>query len=435
VTEPVIQPKRTFPTIKTRLFLVAYRVIWFICMPFVLMYLRKRAQKEPLYWGHMNERFGLHAQRMDRHVWIHAVSLGEMRSATFLIDQLLDRGEKIVVTHFTPAGRAEAHRLYPDAVKAGQLVSCWVPFDYDLAFRRFFKAFRPKYGLVMEVEFWPGMIMSSRKHGVPLFLCNGQYPSKSWERDKTKTFSAADIVPGFAGVLVKSDRMADPFRTLGMQNIEITGELRFDQPIDQSQAARGAMMRHTHLADRDVIVFASAIDGEDALFVQTMMRALSESTTRRPFFVYVPRHPNRFDEVVEIIESAGLRYQRRTNLDPSGLGDCDVLIGDSLGEMHFYLAFADRVVVGGGFVPKGSHNIIEPLLHEKPVIVGPYIWTIDFPAREAMDAGVCRMATSDTLFDILMDQTPWPAAVDFVKSMQGGAARSLMAVDRFLDAP
>ena len=412
--------------------MVVYRVLWFVLMPLILVYLWKRSWKEPLYWGFLHERFGLHPQRQSEFVWVHAVSLGEMRSATFLIDQLLAKGEKVVVTHFTPAGRAEAHRHYAQHINEGRLVSCWVPFDYDLAFRRFYKAFRPKYGFVMEVEFWPAMIMSSRKRKVPLFLCNGQYPQKSWERDQHKRLSAADIVPGFAGVMVKSERMAVPFRTLGLKNIVVTGELRFDQPIHDGQARAGQALRQQHLSDRLVIVIASSIAGEDDLFIQTIKSALSMHRDRRPFFVYVPRHPNRFEDVAHEIMQSGLSFQRRSNLVPETLGECDVLVGDSLGEMHYYLAMADRVIVGGGFVEKGSHNIIEPLLHEKPVIVGPSIWTIDFPAREAIEAGVCKMATPETLLDVVLAEDAWPDPKPFVTSMQGGAARSLKVIQDYM---
>ena len=421
----------TFPTIKVRVFMIAWRLLWFVCMPLVLLYLWKRARKEPLYWGYLPERFGLHPQRTGQCVWIHAVSLGEVRSAMFLINTLLQQGEKVVVTVFTPAGRDELRRLYPDAITQGRLVPCWVPFDYDLAFRRFFKAFRPKYGLVMEVEFWPGMIMSARKHKVPLFLCNGQYPAKSWERDQSRFISAADIVPGFAGVMVKSDRMAVPFRALGLNNIAVTGELRFDQPINEADAAKGAGLRAQYLADRQVVVFASAVADEDALFVSVMQSAMKSQKTN-PFFVYVPRKPEHFDTVYTRLVAAGLRVTRRSELTPETLSRYDVLVGDSLGEMHYYLSMADRVIVGGGFVEKGSHNIIEPLLHEKPVIVGPSIWTIDFPAREAIEAGVCKMATPETLLDVVLADDAWPDPKPFVTSMQGGAARSLKVIQDYM---
>jgi 3-deoxy-D-manno-octulosonic-acid transferase len=118
---------------------------------------------------------------------------------------------------------------------------------------------------------------------------------------------------------------------------------------------------------------------------------------RRPFVVYVPRAPERFDETAGRLAAAGLSTLRRSIAFGADLalaadpGNPDhILLGDSLGEMNFYLAMSDLVVVGGGFMPKGSHNIIEPLALGKPVIVGPETWTIEYPAEEAIAAGVCR---------------------------------------------
>ena len=101
----------------------------------------------------------------------------------------------------------------------------------------------------MEVEFWPGMIMSCRKRGVPLFLCNGQYPRKSFERDQSRFFSRAKVVSGFAGVMVKSQLQADRFRELGVNKIAVTGEMRFEQPIPQAHLNAAHSLRTAAFAD------------------------------------------------------------------------------------------------------------------------------------------------------------------------------------------
>lgn len=92
---------------------------------------------------------------------------------------------------------------------------------------------------------------------------------------------------------------------------------------------------------------------------------------------------------------ANLQPKLQPNLQAIGhgtsdgsLADAEVLLGDSLGEMFFYLALADAVAVGGSFLPSGSHNVIEPLSLGKPVVVGPVTWTIEFPAEEALAAKV-----------------------------------------------
>jgi len=424
-----------FPSIKVTAFMAFYRLLWLILMPLVLFYLKWRARREPMYTSNIRERFGFGVKQTGEWVWVHAVSLGEFRSAIPLIDELLARSQRVLITHFTPASREVSMDHYGDQIAEGMVVVCWIPFDYNMAFKRFFRRFSITYGLVMEVEFWPGMIMSARAANIPLFLCNGQYPNKSYERDKHRVLSSRDIVPGFAGVLVKSNRMAEPFRDLGLDKIAITGEMRFEQPINQSHIDAAVRVR-SQLSGRPVLTFASAVKDEDALFIA----AIQSLKSRMPeaLIIYVPRKPEHFDRAADIIQASGLSVARRSAIFDSALKPhhglhCEVLLGDSLGEMHFYLALADQIVVGGGFVPQGSHNIIEPLSQGKPTLVGPNTWTIDFPAIEAIEAGVVRQVSANELADALLDLSGYASADAFLSSMGGSVAKTLDAVSDFLE--
>ena len=433
-----------FPSARLRLALIAYAILWTLGLPFALLYLRRRARKDPLYGQHLAERFGGYRAPLPGAVWIHAVSLGEMRSAVPLIRALLDRGERVVTTHFTPAGRREAERALAPDIAAGRVRAVWVPFEFGWAFRRFFRAFRPKYGLVMEIEVWPRMIMAARAGGVPLFMCNAQYPSKSFLRDTTKTRVRGELMRGFAGALVKSDLQRDRFAAVGVTNIAVTGELRFAQAIPPEQVAAGLAARPRLAGGRRVVAFASVIAGEDDLILDAIARTRDAHAAKGlppPFVVYVPRAPERFDETADRLAETGLTVLRRSaafgpDLLPTAAPDAaDILLGDSLGEMNFYLAMADLVVVGGGFMPKGSHNIIEPLALGKPVIVGPETWTIEYPAEEAIAAGVCCRVGPDDLAAALAPGAPEPspeAIRRFLDDHAGAVEKTLAAIPRLL---
>lgn len=422
-----------FPTPRLRRMLMLYRLAWILGLPLIWVYLRRRATKDPLYGQHLHERFGRH-QPMPGAVWVHAVSLGELRSAVPLIRALLSRGERVVTTHFTPAGRREAEKVFADEIAAGRLRPVWVPFEYRWTFANFFRAFRPKYGLVMEVEIWPVMIVESRRAGVPLFMCNAQYPSKSYDRDRQKAPARADLMRGFAGALVKSDLQRDRFASVGVAPIEVTGELRFDQPIPPHLTAAGIAARDWIAPHRPVITLASVVEGEDETYI-----AAIKADQGRSLFIYVPRAPERFSDTTQLLRSAGLRVAERTevfdaDLMPQGAApDIDVLVGNSMGEMYFYLSMADRAIVGGGFTPHGAHNVIEPLALKKPVIVGPEIHTIEYPAVEAIAAGVCTHVTSlaELSEAIRADVTASPEQIDaFFHAHAGAVHRTLDAIDR-----
>ncbi|MFA8441321.1 3-deoxy-D-manno-octulosonic acid transferase [Yoonia sp.] len=424
-----------YPSLKLRLALIAYTLLWWVLLPVVVLYLRRRGRKDPLYAQKLAERFGRYRARLKNPVWVHAVSLGEMRSATPLIRALLAQGETVLTTHFTPAGRREAEREFAAEIAAGTVQTVWVPFEYSFAYRRFLKHFAPKYGLVMEIEIWPRMIMACRRYRTPLFMCNAQYPEKSFEKDQQGLGLRAALVAGFAGAFVKSEGQRARFAAVGMQNIHVTGELRFDQPIPQAHLTAAAACRTALTKGRPSFTLTSVVEGEDALYI-----AMIRQTTG-VFFVYVPRAPERFDDVAQMLQAAGLRYARRSALldDDLGLADpapeIDVLLGDSMGEMYFYLGLCDRAIVGGGFVPKGAHNIIEPLALKKPVIVGPHIWTIAYPATEAMAAGVCQLVP-DAQALMAEVQAPTPVTdtqiTTFYEDHAGGVARTLAAIPKAL---
>jgi 3-deoxy-D-manno-octulosonic-acid transferase len=324
----------------------------------------------------------------------------------------------------------------------------------------------------MEIEIWPRMIFAARRAGVPLFMCNAQYPTKSMARDE-KFKLRHQLMQGYAGAFVKSDLQARRFASVGVRNIAVTGELRFDQPVP-SHLVAAAAIRPALAGDRPVITFASVVEGEDDLYLDAITAALSHPS--RPFIIYVPRKPERFDVVAAMLERRGLNHLRRSDaLDPdltaksplprplprggreaphalsprlpspSWGGDGggghptaappDILLGDSLGEMYFYIALADRVVTGGGFTPHGAHNIIEPLALKRPVIVGPEIHTIEYPAVEAIAAGVCLRVESPAALTEALTGWPGPApqAIEaFFAAHSGATARTLAALDRAL---
>ncbi len=424
------------PLWRTRAFLALWAVLWHAGLPFILIYLRRRARADPLYGAHLAERFGRHDAGLPGAVWIHAVSLGELRSAVPLIAALLARGERIVTTHFTPAGRREAERVFADDIAAGRMRAVWVPFEFGWAWAAFFRAFRPAFGLVMEIEIWPRMVMAARRAGVPLLMCNAQYPSRSMARDARGHGVRHDIMRGFAGALVKSDLQRDRFASIGVRKIAVTGELRFAQPVPPQARAVGQAFRDFVAPGRRVVCIASAVEGEDATYVAAIRAAQGMDI---PFVIYVPRRPERFDAVFATLATAGLRVARRSEVfdaagAPKGTApQVDVLLGDSLGEMYMYIAASDLVVTGGGFVAAGAHNIIEPLALGRPVIVGPVVHTIEYPATEAVAAGVCRIVDGNALGAALSWGGPGAGTIEaFFAAHSGAVDRTLAALPEVL---
>ena len=133
-------------------------------------------------------------------------------------------------------------------------------------------------------------------------------------------------------------------------------------------------------------MIASSVKGEEVILQKIVAKFLQAAPQAR--VIWVPRSPQRFDAIADLLHSCEIPYTRRSQITDSIQSKYKVLIGDTLGEMDLYLGLADVVFVGASFTDMGGHNIIEPLSAGCPVIMGPSTYGIDFIARPAQKAGV-----------------------------------------------
>jgi 3-deoxy-D-manno-octulosonic-acid transferase len=284
----------------------------------------------------------------------------------------------------------------------------------------------------MEIEVWPRMIAAARKAGVPFYLCNSHYPSRSYDRDMKRFKWRAEVLSLLAGAFIKSDLQRPRFEASGVTDIAITGEMRFDQAIPAELVTAGARWKTT-LDNRHVIALPSVVVGEDETYLN-MINALQD--TDAPLFIYIPRAPERFDETADLLQACGLKIARRSDVfdavfNGTPPADIDVLLGDSMGEMYFYLAACDLAIIGGGFIEKGAHNVSEPLALGKPCVVGPYTHTIEFPLEEAKAAGVAYQVQSEAELIAYLQARQFPSsekAMTFATEQKGATQRTIAAL-------
>ncbi len=420
---PTLKPA---PNWRYRAFLAAYSGLLAVGEPLVWRYFRRRAKADPAYMETPEERRGEGAPFVCD-LWVHAVSLGEFTSAAPLIRIALDAGHRVLTTHATPAGRNAARAAFGDHPA---FAARYMPIDRPRYWRAFFATAQPKAGLVMEVEFWPAMIEEARRAGCVLCLANSQVPSKTFPRARRLAALAGHPVAHAAAVFAKSEPIADRFRQLGASPVLALGETRFDIPAPEHLLTAGQALK----GNRNILTLASVVAGEEGIYLDLVTRLMD--TPNPPLVIWVPRAPERFEDHARLLEDAGLSVLRRTDAFDDGLtpkqdlADTQVLLGNSMREMFFYLAPADAVIVGGGFTEKGAHNVIEPLSLGKPVITGPYTWTIEYPAVEAEAAGVLTVvSTPKSLFDAVTTAfRDGAAASEFHRQNTGASQRIFEAI-------
>jgi len=385
-----------------------YSAVTWLGQPLLRRKLRRRAVAEPGYARAVGERFGRYPAPIDslmphsstdplgRFVWVHAVSLGETRAAAILLAALRERlpGMRLLLTHGTATGRAEGEKL----LQPGD-VQVWQPWDTPGAVARFLRKFRPAVGILMETEVWPNLVAGCRKQGVPLVLANARLSEQSLRKALRVAPLARPAYAGLAAAWAQTEQDAARLRTLGTDVRGVFGNLKFDVVPDAAQLAQGRAWRGLSL--RPVAMFASSREGEEAMWLEEFLKqkqapaqagqalAAINSEANSVQWLIVPRHPQRFDEVHQLLLQAGLTVSRRS-IWAAGPDAADVWLGDSLGEMALYYGLADVALLGGSFAPLGGQNLIEAAACGCPVVLGPHTFNFAEAAELACAAGAAR---------------------------------------------
>jgi 3-deoxy-D-manno-octulosonic-acid transferase len=406
----------------------AYALAWALATPFILLRLLLRSRRQPGYRDRIAERFGRYAPATHaRRIWLHAVSVGETRAAVPVVSALerAHPGHRLLLTHMTPTGRETGRQLFGDRVE-----QAWLPYDYRGAARRFVQAFRPGLGIVLETEIWPRLLEECRAAGVPVVLANARLSDRSARRYARFPAFTRHAFSQLAGIAAQTEADAARFRELGARGVVVTGNVKFDMPVEPAMLERGGELRAMLGKQRRVCVAGSTRDGEEALLLDAFARAGGEDD----LLVVVPRHPERFGEVASLAQERGLRCARRSEGRPVA-PDVRVVVGDSMGEMLAYYAAADVVIMGGSLGEYGSQNLIEPCALGKPVVIGPSTYNFEEAADGAIGSGgAVRVADADAavalalelLRDAARRERMGAAALSFVAAHRGAVDR-LMA--------
>lgn len=409
-----------------------YTCCLYLGLPLVWLRLFWRARRQPEYLHHLGERWGFYRQRPQRPcLWVHAVSVGETRAAQPLVEALLARwpGHDLLLTGMTPTGRDTGRQVYGERV-----IQAYLPYDYPGAVRRFFRHFRPRFGVLMETEVWPNLLAAASAAGVPVALANARLSERSARGYRRFAALARPAFGALAGAAAQTPADGERLRALGAGPVEICGNLKFDVAPAADKLALGGDWRAA-VGARPVWLAASTREGEE----ERVLKAL-HALPAEVLLVLVPRHPQRFDEVAAVLRSAGLTFGRRS----AGLPDAGtrVWLGDSMGEMAAYYRLADLAFIGGSLLPLGGQNLIEAAACGCPVLVGPHTFNFTQATADAIAAGAARrVRDANELGRAVGELLAAPSALaamraaagQFAAAHRGATARTLDFIERRLD--
>lgn len=312
-----------------------------------------------------------------RCVWIHGVSLGEINATRTLVAELRRRSPDtvIVLSSTTRTGLDRARALYPK-----HLVFRF-PLDFSPVLSRVLHRIRPSAIVLMELEVWPNLLEIAAARRIPVVIANGRVTS---ERSMKKfrwpivRWFARRMFGQLRWVGAQDATYAARFAELGVppDRLEVVGSLKYDA-ADLTDRVEG----QEELADamaidakRPLWVCGSTGPGEEEIILNAYEKLRREFPELQ--LALIPRHPERFNEVADLIVKRGFACLRRSTgapMVPTGVAEPHpVFLGDTMGELRKFYALATVVFVGRSLVSLGGSDVMEVAGLAKPVLIGPH---------------------------------------------------------------
>ncbi|MCG2810963.1 MAG: hypothetical protein L6428_05855 [Candidatus Aminicenantes bacterium] len=408
-----------------------YILLLILSVPFWLKYVLKKSYRR-LLKNRLRPQLDACPERS---IWIHAVSVGEVRSLRSLIQQLGEKGRRIVLSVTTPAGLEFARSEYPT------IAVIHAPLDFSFVVRRFIRRINPRLVIFNELELWPNWITLLHRKRIPMMLINGRISEAAFARYRFFNFILQPFFRRIDCFLVQNTIYKKRFLQLKIpaEKIMVCGNIKADEAdlSRQKMPTPGEVRSHLRLQaiTKKIVVLASSHSDCEKILIPAI-KPLSASY----FFIIVPRHVQRTPAIAGQIRRLGLKcavFSQPQSMDP----ETQVLIFDRMGYLFPIMSISDIVFMGGTFDPKiGGHNLYEPAAMGKTILGGPCYNNFPDIGSELEESGVYqRVNNSSELLEFLKnfpDKNMKPIndrALNAILKRKGSISCSLKQIQRFLD--
>lgn len=424
-----------------------------VLQPLLVLYLIKRARKQPEYLQGWPQRFLASVPKGSpaaRRVWVHAVSVGETHAISPLVRQWsLEHPDTVwVFSSTTPTGQATARQLFSD-LRGAQFF--YLPYDLPWLMKRCIQRVQAQQLWLVETELWPHLLRLAPQMSLSVCLLNARVSPRTAKRlHKFKTLS----VPALAGIhklVCQTAEDAAIFESLGRHADGVAGNLKFDVALKPEKAQLGQSWKsklRVQCAAELVVLFASSREGEEVLFLRALAQSGLFKQHPRTSVWIVPRHPQRCEEVflsmcqtAEELDLADPQRRSTWGATQAFLPEADaevqfphLVLGDSMGEMPAYYTVGDVAFLGGSWMPLGGQNLIEACAYGCPVWMGPHTFNFEKAAEDALEAGAARRFQGlEEAFQALIQMPSASSgfdsdrmhALNYAKAHQGATAKTI----------
>ena len=408
----------------------------------VVVYRMARQGRYRIGWA---QRFGKIKRRHPEKkcIWLHAVSVGEVNATKTIIKELKNRlpDYEILISTTTDTGFVAASKLYGD-----EHCVIFFPLDLSCIMQRAFSNIRPAICLLMELEVWPNFLHIANRLNVPVVVVNGRISPKSFAGYKKIAPISKKFFSRISLVLAQNELYAERFRQIGAaaENVIVTSSLKYDtaQMSDKIEGS-DALAQQLNIGDSPLFVAGGTGNDEEKIILDAYKTAKKQFDTLR--LVIVPRKPERFDEVADLIGQYGFDFVRYSRIKETNVTISDkppVILGDTMGDLRKFYSLATVIFVGRSLVPMGGSDMIEAAALGKCTIFGPHTFNFPTAAEELIkDKGALLVEDQRELAQAVQKCLAEPHYAkqiaangrEIIKRNQGATERSIDAIEKLLD--
>ena len=381
-----------------------YQLLLAIIVPLYRLRVWQRSKLQPDYQAEVVERFQI-AQTVKNQqvIWIHAVSVGETNAAQPIIEHFLAQGQAVLVTNTTRTGQARAKALfaqnYPDLFEA-----VFLPVDTVGLMQQFLQRYQPRLFILIETELWPNALSLTAQANIPSILINARLSERSAKGYAKFSRLTRPMLNDLSCIAAQDSATAQRFMALGADknNVVVTGSVKFDiQPPEFLVQQAKQLKQDWQLQGRPILVAASTHDPEEADIIAQFKTVLVQYPNA--VLIVVPRHPERFASVAQLIKTKGFELFQRSQQHVIQT-NTQVYLADSMGELWLWYALADMAFVGGSLSSNGGHNPLEPVALGVPVVMGEHTFNFKVIVEQLKQANALhQVANAQALMQVWLN--------------------------------
>lgn len=388
-----------------------------LLLPLLLIVLLYRlATGSNTFGARVKERYGwLPKVQNQSGILLHCVSVGEVVAAASLIKhiRLQHPDMPVTITTTTPTGKDQVQQIFGDTV-----THLFLPYDTPLAMRLLLRRVKPKKVLITEVELWPNLIHLAWKKRIPVHIINARMTDRSCRSYGKLHLLFVPMLRKLSSICAQGSKDFENYQTLGAQpeQLVLTNNIKFDLALSEKDKQDIATFKQAfNTQQRLVLIGGSTHDPEEEALLTTYI------TLKQSFpsllLVLVPRHPQRFEKVEQLIQKQNIRYSKLSETEHLS-ETTEVVLADKMGLLKSLYGIANIAFVGGSIAKRGGHNALEPALLKVPVIMGEH--TYNNPA-------ICQALEAQGALKIVGDTQQLTQQVQYWLSHTGEAKQAGLA--------